>query len=327
MHMVPPLLLFLLSLSSRRHVLFGITSIKITNDILIMSPSAAVGFDDDYDSPELYLARPIGLTSKDGREITRPSAPLEYLLPAARVGVYIYQTLAVAEDLAQSTSTAAKDGRTVQTTKLIDLLDDLFSSPPSFVKASDPVVNRGDPYKLPPVVGELVIQQQKQKERLLNAMDVGLVPQFFEVGELIGERRAWSRLSKSERLREEASEVRRAFNIYTTNLNFNTQRYTFRGSKEEKSRLIREDKLPTAGDVIRSDLDARDLYRNAIQTALEDAKAEFLYQKSKVGNDALQFDSVELVSLLRDAKRAVDSWFSFIPDEDIKKALEAVRNE
>ena len=328
MLIVPPLSLFLLSLSSRRHVLFGITSIKITNDILIMSPSAAVGFDDDTASPELYLARPIGSTSEDAREITRPSAPLEYLLPAARVGVYIYQTLAVAEDLAQSTSNSeAKDGRTVQTKKLIDLLDDLFRNPPSFVKASDPAVNRGDPYKLPPVVGELVMQQKKQKERLLNAMDVGLIPQFFEVGELIGERRAWNRLSKSERLREEASEVRRAFNIYTTNLNFNTKRYTFSGSKEEKSRLIREDKLPTAGDVIRSDLDARDLYRNAIQTALEDAKAEFLYQKRKVGDDALQFDSMELVLLLRDAKRAVDSWFSFIPDEDVKEALEAVKNE
>ncbi|KAL3779808.1 hypothetical protein HJC23_004742 [Cyclotella cryptica] len=328
MFIIPPASLLLLALYSRRHVLSVISSIKITNDILIMSPSSAVGYDDDSASPELYLARPLGLTAEDGREITRPSAPLEYLLPAARVGVYIYQTLAVAEDLAQCTaSSESKADSRIQMKKLIEQLDDLFINPPSFVKSNDPAVTRGDPYKLPPVVGELVMQQQKQKERLLNSMDVGLIPQFFEVGELIGERRAWDRLSKTERMREEASEVRRAFNIYTTNLNFNTKRYTFRGSKEEKSRLIREDKLPTAGDVIRSDLDARDLYRNAAQTALEDAKAEFLYQKGKVGNDALEFDASELILLLKDAKRAVDSWFSFIPDEDVKKALEVVKNE
>ena len=119
------------------------------------------------------------------------------------------------------------------------------------------------------------------------------------------------------------TEIARVFTAdYTTNINFNPNKYTYSGTSEEKSKLIREDKLPTAKDVIRSDLDARDLYRNALQTSLDDAKAEYLYQKK---NDFESPD--ELVSILRDAQRAIDKWFGFIPDDDIKEALEIVRKE
>ena len=138
----------------------------------------------------------------------------------------------------------------------------------------------------------------------------------------MGERRQWSRLVQAERKREEASEVRRALNIYTTNLNFNPNKYVYSGSKEERKRLIREDRLPSATEVIRSDLDARDLYRNQVQTKLEDVRAEYLYQKG-VGLEDLS----ELVGLLKEAKVALDSWFGFIPDEDVKLALEAVKRE
>ena len=108
----------------------------------------------------------------------------------------------------------------------------------------------------------------------------------------------------------------------TLNLNFNRNKYVYSGSKEEKSKLIREDKLPTTTDVIRSDLDARDLYRNAVQTALDDATAEFVYQQ-KNGYE----DVSELVGLLKDARVAIDKWFSFIDDEDIREVLEVVRKE
>ncbi|KAL7526646.1 hypothetical protein ACHAXR_001575 [Thalassiosira sp. AJA248-18] len=268
---------------------------------------------------ELYLARPMGI-SKDGStsEVSRPSAPLENLLPAARVGVYIYQALAIAEDLAQLKSRG--DDHVADRIQMLDNL--LTGTEPSFIKSSDPAVTRGDPYNLPPIVGEVAMQQRKQKERKLQSIDVGLTPQFFEVGELMGERRQWNRLVRAEQARENASELRRALNIYTTNLNFNPNKYVYSGSKEEKSKLIREDKLPTTTDVIRSDLDARDLYRNALQTALDDAKAEFSYQK-KVDFE----DPSELVGLLKNARVAIDKWFSFIPDEDIREALEVVKKE
>ena len=245
------------------------------------------------------------------------------------MGVYIYRTLSIAEEISRLNSDSkggdaerkqaaqSKVGGDIQ-----ELENLLVASPPSFIGSADPSVTRRDPYDLPPVVGEVAMQRQKQEERRLRSVDVGMAPQLFEVGELMGERRSWNRLVKAERAREGASEVRRALNIYTTNLNFNRNKYVYSGSREEKSKLIREDKLPTATDVIRSDLDARDLYRNAVQTALDDARAEFVYQKK---ND--YEDWTELVGLLRDAQVAIDKWFSFIPDEDIREALDVVQKE
>jgi hypothetical protein len=311
---IPQITLSLLALN-RRDLIRGVTTVAIAKR-LTTTPAIA-----DETSSELYLARPLGLsTNRDKNAIARPSAPIEYLLPATRVGVYIYACLSLAEAI------SAKEKEEGVQAKL-DELEDLLVNPPCFVKPSDPTPTRGDPYKLPPVVGELAMQQQKQKERQQYSIDVGVIPQFFEIGQLIGERRAWDRLTRAEKTREDQSEVRRAFNIYTTNINFNTRQYTFAGSKEEKSRLIRNDKLPTVGDVIRSDLDARDLYRNEVQTALDDAKAEFLYQKRACQGVVTKFDAQDLVVLIQTAKKAVDSWFGFIPDEDVRTALEMVKKE
>ena len=160
------------------------------------------------------------------------------------------------------------------------------------------------------------------EERRLDDVNVGFAPQMLEAGQLIGERRQWNRLSNEERAREGSSEVRRALNIYTTNINYDPDRYAYAGSSEEKRRSIREGNLPTAGDVIRSDLDARDLYRNELQTSLDDARAEYLYQRGK------DFEDVsELVSLLRKSRSAIDRWFGFVPNRDIKEALEIVGGE
>jgi hypothetical protein len=286
-------------------------------------------------SDPLYLARPVGISSNNDDEKNRPSAPTEYLLPATRVGLYIYQLLSIAEALAQikkeditpSSSSSSSNPSSAAELSLIARLDNLLvSSPPSFITSTDPTVTRGDPYNnMPPLLGEIAMQQQKQKERkeqLSITSNIGIAPQLFEVGELMGERRQWSRLVQAEKERERDSEIRRAFNIYTTNLNFNPNKYVYSGSREEKKKLIREDRLPSATEVIRSDLDARDLYRNEVQTKLDDARSEYLYQK-RVGFE----DANELVGLLKDAKVALDSWFDFIPDEDVKLALEAVKRE
>jgi hypothetical protein len=303
-------------------------------------PPQALAVEEDADvsmtkEDPLYLARPIGIRSSSSNDgdnaVARPSAPIEFLLPATRVGLYIYQLLGMAEELAQ----IKKDKRLSKTavahhqkeSELIEQIEKLLvSSPPTFIKSTDPTVTRRDPYnnKLP-LLGEIAIQQQKQKERKEQYTDVGITPQLFEVGELMGERSQWNRLIQAERLRENDSEIRRAFNIYTTNLNFNPNKYVYRGSKEEKKIMIREGRLPSANDVIRSDLDARDLYRNVVQTTVDDARAEFVYQK-RVGFDE-DDDGSELVRLLNDAKSAVDSWFGFIPDEDVKLAIEVVKNE
>lgn len=289
---LPPLSFLLLACDTRRAFL---STTCAASTILARPPAPAIAQDsDDGATSDLYLARPMGV-SKDGSSSNsgggeiRPSAPLEYLLPAARVGFYIYQALAITEEIAQLQKTGDGSDKT-KTEAKIEILDHLLQTPPSFIQSNDPTVSRGDPYNnLPPLVGEVVAQKQKQKERKLQSIDVGVAPQLFEVGELMGERRQWNRLVKAEQARENVSEVRRSFNIYTTNLNFNPNKYVYSGSKEEKSKLIREDKLPTARDVIRSDLDARDLYRNAVQTALDDSKAEFLYQKKNSFEDVSEW--------------------------------------
>lgn len=306
--MLQPLVYILLACDTTRRRFIG----SVTSLIASVSHNLPTNANDD-----LYLAQPMGV-SKDGKsdETVRPSAPLEYLFPAARVGIYIYQTLSLAEELSRLKSNGKDKGVTV------GLLDNMLLSKPSFLQDADPSVRRGDVYSLPPVVGEVAMAAQKQRERKEQNVQVGLTPQLFEVGELIGERIQWNRLVKQERAREGSSEVRKALNVYTTNLNFNPYKYVYSGTKEEKSKLIREDKLPTARDVIISDLDSRDIYRNAVQTALDDAKAEYIYQKKKDFEDLN-----DLIDLLRDAKSSIDKWFSFIPEEDIKKALEAVRKE
>ena len=279
------------------------------------NPSYAV----EADGKDLSLAQPMGPAGE-----SRPSAPLEFLLPAARVGVYIYQLFSFTEDLAK-----LQNGDTETKKDIIAKLDSLLLSPPSFIKASDPSVSRSDPYGKfsPPIVGEIGIAARKQQERRERSIDAGFAPQFFEVGELVGERRQWNQLQSSERKREGASEIRRAFNIYTTNLNFNPTKYQWVGSSQEKSQRIRNDALPTTTDVIRSDLDARDLYRNQVQTSLDDALAEFVYQQKESSDDGQKFDPTELLDILKQAQTSVDKWFGFIPDQDVKSALEAVQRE
>lgn len=293
----------------------GISSpTKNGGDSTITSSSNSVGSSNSIDASDDN----IGGIRKNGAA-TRPSAPLPYLLPAARVGLYVYQTLAAAEEVSQQQKNADNKNADAAMKKL----DELLSSPLQFVTPSDPTVSRSDPYgMLPPIVGEIMAQQQKAQERKRQSISVGIAPQLFEPIELMGERRQWNRLSNIEKQREMSSPVRLALNIYTTNLNYNPNQYVFSGTPEEKRALIRQDRLPSTVEVIRSDLDARDLYRNALQTALEDARAEYLYQIKKE-----EMDLSELVSVLKEAKFAIDKWFSFVPEQDVKEALEIVSRE
>ncbi len=278
--------------------------------------------------------------SRRRNEATRPSAPLQYLLPAARVGLYVYQTLTAAEE-GQNRLRINEGGKNEDNVVLLQKLGELLSSPPAFVTASDPTVSRSDPYGvLPPIIGEIIAQQQKAQERKRQSISVGITPQLFEPLELMGERRQWNRLSNIEKKRESDSPVRLALNIYTTNLNYNPNQYVFGGTTEEKRALIRENRLPSTVEVIRSDLDARDLYRNALQTALEDARAEYLYQTKRMNAEKEEegrmkdgkseketIDLTELVDVLKQAKFAIDKWFSFVPEQDVKAAMEIVSRE
>jgi hypothetical protein len=112
--------------------------------------------------------------------------------------------------------------------------------------------------------------------------------------------------------------VRASMNVYTANLRFG-ESYLLTASPEVRKKMIREEQLPDVKTVITADLDLRDLYRNKIQTTMEDAQAE-LYNRP----DNLE-DVVELVDLLQDASSAFTTWFGFIAPQDVQEALDAVR--
>ena len=290
---------------SRRTAVSAVVATAFGALCVLQQPEAAyAGAPNSGGSDELYFAQPLGPPGADGK-LTRPSAPVEYLVPSARVGVYLYETIGVAEDIAklQQKSDGSEDS-TAKIQSLLTKLDALILSPPIFIKSTDPKVSRSDAYGgALPIVGELGMAAQKRRERREQSIEADFASELFEPGQLIGERRSWKQLQKAEMKREAASEVRRALNIYTTNLNFNRNKYSFKGSAEEKSSLIRNDRLPTATDVIRSDLDSRDLFRNQMQTSLEDARAEYIFVKKECGGDVTKADFTELIALFQQLKR------------------------
>jgi hypothetical protein len=101
--------------------------------------------------------------------------------------------------------------------------------------------------------------------------------------------------------------VRSALNIYTANLRFSDS-YVLTADPAVRKQLIRSDALPNVQTVITADLDLRDLYRNAIQTAVDDLQAELF----STG------DVMEVHTLLSQAQVAVTAWFALIDEADIR---------
>ena len=148
------------------------------------------------------------------------------------------------------------------------------------------------------------------------------------------EARQWGMLQSQESKKEQENEVRAAFNFYTQQLEFNSNSYAWTGSAEERKRRIRDDRIPTPASVIVSDLDLRDLYRNQLLTALDDATAEVNYQfrqrqrqPEQEGKSNVIVDVTDTVDLMNQVYVACTKWFDMIDAGDIEKALELVRTE
>ena len=110
--------------------------------------------------------------------------------------------------------------------------------------------------------------------------------------------------------------------------------YEWTGSAEERKRRIRDDRIPAPASVIVSDLDLRDLYRNQLLTALDDATAEVNYQfrqrqrqREQEGKSNVIVDVTDTVDLMNQVYVACTKWFDMIDAGDIEKALELVRTE
>lgn len=145
---------------------------------------------------------------------------------------------------------------------------------------------------------------------------------FEEPGKTIGNRRPLqlavkdkdsTRTSSSTGLRQlklSGGAVRTACNSYTSNLRFG-ESYVLTANKSDRKRMIREDRLPGIKQVIVADLDLRDLYRNLVQTKIEDIQAE-VFQEDP--------DFFEVRSLLTEANQAFNRWFELVRVQDILEA-------
>jgi len=140
-----------------------------------------------------------------------------------------------------------------------------------------------------------------------------------------GDKTQFRILRSRQRSLEKSNSIRAALNAYTNNLVFgNSYRLNVQGT--ERKNLVRSNALPDVNAVVVSDLDLRDLYRNQILENMDDAKAELVYQQRR--QDSGQSPDVgEILTYLLAAQEASDTWFGFIPKDDVQQALEDVKVE
>ena len=234
-----------------------------------------------------------------------PFAPVDALLPAARVKVAIDRAVDVASRLAAENDAQKKRG-------LLRDLAGLLLPPRNFNRGATPV-------EVPRMPARQYLNAYDEYRRVLSL--------FEKPGAMLvqnGEIDAWKRLKREERAREDADEVRAALNYYTSNLNFDPGSFVLTGTREERSRLIREDRVPDVKTVIASDMGLRYLLRNDLLTACDDARAELRYQMEQSPGEV---DGSELLEVLLAAQSACEKWFRLIDEKDVLAALDVVLGE
>jgi hypothetical protein len=235
---------------------------------------------------------------------TKPYAKLEALLPAARVKRLIESSIA-----ATSKISSTRSGGPSNAPDLAELKTLLLTKQNLTRAALAPIPTKPAPTYL------AAYALKFQQASLLQKPGALLVQN--------GELDTWKRLKRQERQRESQDDIRAALNVYTNSLSYDGSSYLWNAPPMEKSRLIREDRLPDVTAVIASDMGRRYLYRNEVLTAMQEARLELEYQL----NQAQTVDLSELLILLTDAQQALELWFSLIDENDVKAAMEVVAKE
>jgi len=247
--------------------------------------------------------------------VNKPFAPLEALLPATRLRMAIDQAVQLANEMVSMDPTAA----------------DFFTRRSSNIAQLEHILYDTQAYAPPPMLPKMDSQKSKLYDQAyaqqLRAMSPGEALMALPVQ--LGERNTAARLKRRQKKLEKNDPVRGALNFYTSQLQFNTESYVLNAAGSERKRLIRDDALPDVKSTIVSDLDLRDLLRNQMLDLWEDAAAELRYQTTIIDevSDTKIFDATELSKILLKLQEICTSWFEFIPDQDVKKAAEAVLNE
>lgn len=246
-------------------------------------------------------------TDKQSAQAVVPFAPIDTLLPAARVKITLDSAVDIAAKLVASNDSI-----------YLHDLESLLLLPQNYTRGTKPIEVPQQPAQ----------SYLKSYEEYRNQVSILEKPGAMLVQN--GEIDTWKRLKRQERAKEDIDEIRAALNYYTSNINFDADKFQFTATKDERSKLIREDKVPDVKQVIVSDMGLRYLLRNDILTACDDAKAELRYQmKLSSGDNAKQdeVDGSDLLELLRTAQSACNEWFALIDEKDTLAALDVVRKE
>lgn len=134
--------------------------------------------------------------------------------------------------------------------------------------------------------------------------------------------------------------TRKAFDTYTNALQFNADSFTLNLPLAERKAFIRNnDSLLTVSNAIVSDLDLRDLHRNAILSLLQDVFAEVKYQQFCSSNstsmsnsrsrnidnynpECTLVDLTDLKLMIQKLNQECTAWFDLIPPEDVLLAYQ-----
>lgn len=259
------------------------------------------------------------------KQYTKPFAPTEALLPAIRVRTTIDWSLAVAKEI-QSHPNDNQHNEQLQ-----KKLESKLLSPQNYVRnvlSNDGGLSHGDAVGFSPLSMPTLAQQKYQPAKAYldtynrNRQDL---PLMFQPGALLvqsGEIDSWRRLKRQEAKRETQDEIRAALNVYNQALTYRADAYLLTVSSQERSQMVRQDKLPDVKQVIASDMGMRYLYRNQLLTSMSEVKAELEYQRNRQEKDGSNdIDVSELVPLLQDAQNACEQWFSLIEPDEINAAM------
>eukprot|EP00536_Pseudo-nitzschia_multiseries_P006374 jgi/Psemu1/192945/e_gw1.134.16.1 len=238
---------------------------------------------------------------------TKPSAPIENLLPAARVKLSIDSALELTKSIRETTTKSATEVEG----KALEQLENVLLKPQNYVQSTLKLQG------VPPKPGDLYLQSYKPMK--------GDLP-FQRLLIQNGDVDSWKGLKKTEKAMERSNEIRAALNAYTDALTFSTNSYVLNVDKDTRSSMVRQDRLPDVKQVITSDMGMRYLYRNQVLTAMDDVKAELEFQLRQVEKEGI-FDGDDLFDLLVVARTAMERWLSLAPPEDVKEAMELVASQ
>lgn len=222
----------------------------------------------------------------DDSSIRRPYAPIQALVPAIRVAMQIESSLEVINRKEMSVPRL----RQIWIEHPMAYFDDTAKS--GKLSTTIPAKTFLDRY------------ERNRNELSILQQPGALLVQRGEIG-------AWRNLQRRERSNMKTQPVRAALNYYTEQLQFSADSYVLSVPPAERSRMIRDDKLPDINQVVTSDLDLRYLYRNQIITNIDDVMAEL-----QTNEPSLE----ELQELLESANTAIQRWLDFIDSKDVQEA-------